>query len=238
MLLRVIVFVTIIIFPFTPQGKEFLAIWSHWFVAEDPISQVNLWGHKVYWWGRFGKLLEMVGALFILCDIFGYEKTINFFQKYKIGPKELFNAISDAWKEAYKNTDNMWETLLKRSSWSTAKQHITDQITNSQKHELFQACFNMIGVLGFVTVGTILVHNWLLNFGQGTSTHFNSLDNFLIFVAWVISFFVFYFCLFIAMFVGSLVIQFIASAAQTEQGLRLINLVIVLIGFMFDILAT
>ena len=107
---KLIVFASILPLLFTPQGKEFLAIWPYWFVADELISQCNLSGHKVYWWGRLGKLLEMIGALFILCDIFGYEKVINFFQKYKIGPKELFNAITDAFKAENKDLDNIKES--------------------------------------------------------------------------------------------------------------------------------
>ncbi len=87
MLPKLIVFASIFLLLFTLQGKEFLAIWPHWFVADEPISQCNLLGRKVYWWGRLGKLLEMIGALFILCDIFGTKKSLTSFRNTKSGQK-------------------------------------------------------------------------------------------------------------------------------------------------------
>jgi hypothetical protein len=48
MLPKLIVLASILLLLFTPQGKEFLAIWPHWFVADEPISQCNLWGIGIY----------------------------------------------------------------------------------------------------------------------------------------------------------------------------------------------
>ena len=168
---------------------------------------------------------------------FGYEKVINFFQKYKIGPKELFTAITDAFKAANKDLDNIKESLLKKTE-AHFKENSTDQNTYSQKNEYFQAWLTAILGFIFATAGTILAHSWLSNSGQNTLSPFSSSDNLSIFIAWLYSFIVFYFCIFIAMLSGSLVIQFIANTTQTEKGVRLINLFIVLIGFTFDILAT
>lgn len=69
---------------------------------------------------------------------FWHEKVINFFQKYKIGPKELFNAITDAFKAANKDLDNIKESLLKKPE-AHFKENSTDQNTYSQKNEYFQA---------------------------------------------------------------------------------------------------
>ncbi len=54
--------------------KNFADAWVQWWNASEPISRYLLWGHPVFFWARIGKLLEVVGALFIVIDWIGRDQ--------------------------------------------------------------------------------------------------------------------------------------------------------------------
>jgi hypothetical protein len=62
--------------------KQFLEIWAAWWNANEPISRDMLWGHPVFFWGRCGKMLELVAALFIIYDILGRERSSGILSRY------------------------------------------------------------------------------------------------------------------------------------------------------------
>jgi len=53
---------------------NFADAWVQWWHAAEPISKYLLWGHPIFFWARIGKLMELVGALFIVIDWIGRER--------------------------------------------------------------------------------------------------------------------------------------------------------------------
>lgn len=51
--------------------------WKLWLTDHLP-SDVIIWGVNVFWWGRLGKMMQFVGAITIIADIIGPEKIRSF----------------------------------------------------------------------------------------------------------------------------------------------------------------
>ena len=61
---------------------DFFNIWEAWWNASEPISQNLLWGHPVFFWGRCGKVMELIAAFFLLYEILGREKSSEAARKF------------------------------------------------------------------------------------------------------------------------------------------------------------
>jgi hypothetical protein len=53
---------------------ELIEAWSRWFGGDPSLPDSYLWGLKIVWWGRLGKLFAFLGALTIVLDIIGADK--------------------------------------------------------------------------------------------------------------------------------------------------------------------
>lgn len=53
------------------------AAWKLWLAGHLP-SDVIIWGVSVFWWGRLGKIMQLIGAITIVADIIGPEKIRRF----------------------------------------------------------------------------------------------------------------------------------------------------------------
>lgn len=51
--------------------------WALWLSGNLPPNAM-LWGISIFWWGRFGKMMQLVGAITILADIIGPERIRGF----------------------------------------------------------------------------------------------------------------------------------------------------------------
>src|SRR5438067_2493779 len=47
--------------------------WALWLSGDSP-HEMYLWGMKILWWGRIGKVVAFVASLTILADIIGPER--------------------------------------------------------------------------------------------------------------------------------------------------------------------
>jgi hypothetical protein len=62
----------------TSAGHEFLHVRGSW--VEKPIPDDLLCGLPLFWWDRIGKIMEAVGAFFIVFEIYGYGRTNQAFK--------------------------------------------------------------------------------------------------------------------------------------------------------------
>jgi hypothetical protein len=107
--------------------REFFDIWVAWWTATKPISEDALWGHPVFFWGRCGKVMELIAAFFLLYEILGKEKSseiaakftqvysiATFFKSDPVGKiNEKYRQIDIAWKGGIlKFVKKMWILLL------------------------------------------------------------------------------------------------------------------------------
>ena len=53
--------------------EELLVAWSVWLQGRSP-AELPLWGHQVFWWARFGKVLELVAGLTVVLEIVGAQR--------------------------------------------------------------------------------------------------------------------------------------------------------------------
>jgi len=51
--------------------------WQLWFSGDLP-STATLWGASILWWGRIGKIIELVAGLTILVDLVGSQRLRDF----------------------------------------------------------------------------------------------------------------------------------------------------------------
>ena len=51
--------------------------WKNW-LAGTPILDAQFWGIRLLWWGRFGKLAQIIAALTIVAEIIGSDRIRSF----------------------------------------------------------------------------------------------------------------------------------------------------------------
>lgn len=80
--------------------NELLSAWAQWFHGVQ-IPMLDLWGHKVFWWGRIGKLLQLFAALLVLLEIIGADKLKEMAASARknssnmVGDKNVIKALFD-----------------------------------------------------------------------------------------------------------------------------------------------
>ncbi|GAA2965639.1 hypothetical protein GCM10010483_06040 [Actinokineospora diospyrosa] len=43
--------------------------WARWFDVDDSLKHAYMWGMKIAWWGRLGKVLAFVSGAFVVFDL-------------------------------------------------------------------------------------------------------------------------------------------------------------------------
>ncbi|WP_096595782.1 hypothetical protein [Calothrix sp. NIES-2098] len=56
---------------------SYLEAWQLWFSGQQTSSYL-LWGMQILWWGRIGKVIQLISALTILAEIIGAERIRKF----------------------------------------------------------------------------------------------------------------------------------------------------------------
>lgn len=56
--------------------ENYLEVWSLWAAGED-LRSFKLWGLEILWWGRLGKLLQFLTAITLVVEITGTERIRN-----------------------------------------------------------------------------------------------------------------------------------------------------------------
>lgn len=51
--------------------------WALWLAGNLPPNAM-LWGISIFWWGRFGKMMQLIGGITIIADIIGPERIRGF----------------------------------------------------------------------------------------------------------------------------------------------------------------
>jgi hypothetical protein len=90
--------------------KNFADAWVQWWNASEPISRYLLWGHPVFFWSRIGKLLEVVGALFIVIDWIGRDQINKVTAKLVIVVDPTYAQNADGWPRILSRLKTLLET--------------------------------------------------------------------------------------------------------------------------------
>ena len=67
----------------SPIVVTLLQAWRFWFEG-CPTGKLVLWGYQVFWWGRLGKVIELASALTIVAELIGSDKLHKFGRMLKI----------------------------------------------------------------------------------------------------------------------------------------------------------
>jgi hypothetical protein len=92
--------------------QEFIDVWTAWINASTPIHEQMLWGHTVLFWGRVGKVMELIGAFFLIYEILGREES----SEQATGFAEQMSARS-MWKEFWAASADMDKAGYLRRNW-------------------------------------------------------------------------------------------------------------------------
>ena len=80
--------------------EAWLEAWSRWFEGDPTLRESVLWGLKILWWGRIGKLAAFLAGLVIILDIV----------EAIIGPERL-RRVTERSGERLRNEDSGLQTL-------------------------------------------------------------------------------------------------------------------------------
>ena len=179
---------------------DFFQTWVYWWNAEAPISTYILWGRPVFFWGRCGKVLELLGAFFLLYDILGREKSSTLASSFArtMTPKEMRTSL--------------------KSSWEAVREIYNDKQS-----------YYILLVISLVIYALIFLALWWIT---GIYDHFVLI---ILFVCCLVGFIAIYLSLLLA---GGRFARILAWLGAKEHRMRILNLVILATGIMFDLLAT
>jgi hypothetical protein len=73
-----------------------LEAWRIWF-SEGETRNLTLWGLKILWWGRIGKVVQLIAALTILAEIIGPERLRVFSKslRTRVGVRVLKHILNE-----------------------------------------------------------------------------------------------------------------------------------------------
>lgn len=60
---------------------DYFDAWTRWAAGDPTLRDAHLWGLKIYWWARLGKVLAFLAGMALLVDIIGPSKVVAWFQK-------------------------------------------------------------------------------------------------------------------------------------------------------------
>jgi hypothetical protein len=61
---------------------DYADAWARWFDGDPSLRDASLWGLRVLWWGRIGKLAAFLAGLTLVLDIIGPERLRQFSERY------------------------------------------------------------------------------------------------------------------------------------------------------------
>jgi hypothetical protein len=75
------------------QDMGYFKAWESWYEHAD-FSARTMWGVHMYWWGRFGKILEFLGGSTVIATIVGAKHLAEFRQTlHQSGPKRVAHRL-------------------------------------------------------------------------------------------------------------------------------------------------
>lgn len=92
--------------------------WTSW-LSGHLSPNATIWGVSIFWWGRIGKIMQVIGAITIIADIIGPEKIRKF-------GSSLHGAITPAILIQFLNDCFDWYKVIFRY---TLMKDYTDEIT-------------------------------------------------------------------------------------------------------------
>lgn len=109
------------------QEIGYIEAWQLWFSGQSANSFL-LWGMQILWWGRLGKVVQLVSALTIVAEIVGPQRIVKFgkslhpeftFQRAWADTKRLFIDTSQNIEAVFrtrKDRDGLYYTLRELKS--------------------------------------------------------------------------------------------------------------------------
>lgn len=65
------------------EEVSILEAWSLWISSDENLRHRELWGVEILWWGRIGKVVQFIAACAIIAEIVGAEAIRNFGDRLK-----------------------------------------------------------------------------------------------------------------------------------------------------------
>lgn len=91
---------------------DYFEAWTRWFAVDESLRTATLWGVKIVWWARFGKVLAFFAGMVLLIDIIGPERIT---ERYK----QRFRFMDDLSHETG-NADKAYTFGRNLALWSMA----------------------------------------------------------------------------------------------------------------------
>jgi hypothetical protein len=62
-------------------------LWQRWAAGDSTLRDAYLFGLKIFWWARIGKLVAFISGFLLVIDIVGQDRVMNFISK-RVGARE------------------------------------------------------------------------------------------------------------------------------------------------------
>ncbi len=208
---------------------SYFEAWKHWFDGET-IGQMKLWGVSIFWWGRIGKLLQFLGGITIIAEIIGVTRLRKFgeslhrivtMRKIKMQIKDSCYFIISMWK--YFVSKKKDEERLMEESFKYKSSYLSLVVTL-----VLMACSIFSLPSDFSWGKKILILLMIFSL-------------LVFFISPIIVLIVILFISFIGFWFDILLIEPFAKLIDNEKSdklIKLLALILFLIGFQFDLLAS
>lgn len=213
---------------------SWLEAWRLWFSGK-PLTGTHLWGLNIIWWGRIGKILEFVAAYSIITEIVGERRLREYGKSLRnlIPKKTISNTLRSAWDWTWAN---LRYSLFRGSS--EARKRASEEM--DQNPRITRIDFFAAVALALLTIF------FLVQTGKGEIWSYvvGALVLFWLYDIIVIPLLMCAFLWLINIVGNSVDIVFFRSMANVleytklENAVRLGSLVVLAVGFQFDLLAT
>jgi hypothetical protein len=206
--------------------------WSSW-SSGNTIGDDTLWGVKILWWGRIGKIVMALSALTIIAEIVGPEriravgKALRGTFRFRDTPQHL--------KDALRWTKLMWKDLFSLPG-SKREEEARSQPNRMRADDLNFILTHAVGLCVGLIIWTINGSWWkAIVFGfSATAGSFFTVGPILTTLAVVLLFTV-------AKVIDGVLIQPLAWALDREDVAmltKIASVILLMIGFHFDLLAS
>ena len=189
---------------------SYIDVWRIWFAGKETSTYV-LWGIELLWWGRVGKIVQLIAALTVIAEIIGPDKLRSFGESLHPKTTRTLSARFDRATTFYGRVADFplgnWLLLL-----------ITMMLTAG----MFQILNAMIGL---PNSKWLLIPFFILSLVMGVTVGF-------LFILIVMS---------IGLIIDVCIIRPIVKLLETtylDKVIKVFSIIVLLVGFHFDLLAS